>query len=168
MRNIKEFAGTTPVYVYNISDADIARVELNKMAIGMSISLGENVYYVLPVDTPPEIFDFTGVPAENIWRNNNYCKHIANSNQFILTVPLWRIPLSETETSGTYQIFLFMEEDYSISETIYEDGEIVGIRPTVVNPINMVIDYGGFALLDRLAPKLIGQSKRYDNNLVFI
>jgi len=166
MRNIKEFAGSTPTYVYNISDAASVGMDLEKMSIGMSIQLGDATYYVLPDIVIPEIFDFSDVQADRVWRNDNYCRHVANSNQFIITPPLWRIPRNNTETEGIYQIFLYMLIPHSLIVTDHT-GDIVTERPAVFNPLNVIIDYGGFVLLDRIAPPLSLPEKR-GGNLAFI
>ena len=169
MRNIKEFAKTTPTYIYNISDASSAGLELDAMNIGMAIRLGENTYYVLPTRGSYNIFDFTEVPAENLWASDTYCWHQDGTNRFVVTVPLWRLPSSELVTEGSYQIFLFRQDAYSNAITWPPDDETGETRttPTVYPAHNVVIDYGGFSILDRIAPPIAGEAKR-GTTLAFI
>ena len=161
MRNIKEFAQTTPTYVYNISDAVTAGLELDKMAIGMAIVFGtatDQIYYIF--GERPTIMDLSDGTA---LIEAYYATHIDKTNTFVLNVPLWRIASKNVGESGQYQIFLYQKELYSVGTT-KEDG--TG-NPDRIPPRNVVIDYGAFTLLDRLAPEILGAAKRDDTLVLF-
>lgn len=154
MRNIKEFSRTTPSYTYNVNDA--VGIDLDRFAIGMSIKLGNYTCYALPRLETQHIFDLTPSAEVGVFESNAYSTHVDGTNSFTVTFPLWRIPSGVADSEGTYQIFLFRVDTGSTLNTT-EDGTT---QPATISPNNVVLDYGGFTILESLVPPLKDSAKR--------
>lgn len=163
MRTIKAYRRTTPTFVYNITDAQAAGVDMENLKICMSIKFGSGILateptvYVLPVNDDSDMFDFAGTDPTytKVWSDPTYCRRDPNSNSFAITLPLWKLP-NLCVSDAIFQVFLFGESERTSGTTLI-DGSII---PSVVNRHNILIDEGDFFLEDSILPPLVAEPKR--------
>ena len=153
MASIRTYRNSTPTFTYNVTGADEAGIDLDKMAIGMTLSWDNFTAYILPAPEVYDFFDITEGATVVAYRDNRYCRHINGTNSFSITLPLWRLS-SSLGDEATYQVFLFNRETLSLI-----GGDDENIRPAIMQPINIVIDAGSFVLYDSLVPPIIGSVK---------
>jgi len=155
MRNIQAYKRSTPTYVYNVTGADAAGIDIDALAIGMVIKWETYTVYILPSLGTNSMFDIDESDTTvKTYESDTYCRHYAGTNSFIITLPLWRLPTAVTG-EAIYQIFLFNKTPYSVGETDASGG----INPAMIQAINIVIDNGGFELLDSYVPPIAGETE---------
>lgn len=164
MRNITAFRRSTPTYVYNISGADLTNINLDDLGIGMTISWDNYTAHFLPLRSPYDMFDITPSETVALFEHPAYATHDSGTNSFSLNIPLWRLP-STLEDEGRYQIYLFRLRPFAAINYQPPDGSGT---PGVMHATNIVIDHGGFNLIDSLVPAIIGQAKRTERDITLI
>ena len=153
MRNIVAYKRSTPTYVYNVTGADVSGIDIDTLAIGMTIKWTNFTVYILPLLNVNSMFNIVESATVKTYQSNTYCRHEDRTNTFIITLPLWRLPTTLTG-EATYQIFLFNDTQYS---EIVTSGKAL-ITPATIQATNVVIDNGGFELLDSYVPPIIGEA----------
>lgn len=112
MAALEIVSGTTPTYVYNITDSSGSGINLDDYSIGVGIYyedlVGGNYKYILPANTQAgELTSFysENPSSETFYRDNRYCRNLGNG-KFAVTLPFAINFIGETQ----YQVFLFKYE----------------------------------------------------------
>lgn len=153
MRNIQAYKRSTPTYVYNVTGADVSGIDIDTLAIGMTIKWTTFTAYILPRLDTNSMFNIVESATVKAYQSDTYCRHESGTNTFIITLPLWRLPTTLTG-EAVYQIFLFSKSQYS---KVVTDGATL-LVPATIQATNVVIDNGGFELLDSYVPPIIGET----------
>ena len=171
MRDLIAKRASTPTYVYNITDAQLSGVDIDKLKIGMTIKFGtgtsaeEPTVYILPENTLDDIFDITTSTSVLALSDPSYCTHAQKTNTFIVTVPLWRLS-SSVISDAIFQVYLFGENKYTESTV----RDVDGVPTTTMSTVryhNIIIDEGAFTLSESLVPPLVGDPKRAESYKVY-
>lgn len=160
MGNIRTFKRSTPTLVYNIEGAGAAGINLDQMAIGITIVIGSITMIITASPSTSDIFDIEESDTIIVVRANNYSSHTQETNSFSITLPLWMLPL-DIEESGEYQVFIYQLDgmtQYTSKGYTQVNGEPVflGDSRAQIRPTNIVIDTGSITLFDSLVPNLAG------------
>lgn len=141
----------------------MTNINLDDLGIGMTISWDNYTAHFLPPRSY-DMFDITTSATVALFEHAAYATHESGTNSFSLNIPLWRLP-STLEDEAQYQIYLFRLKPYALINYQPPDGSGT---PGVMHATNIVIDYGGFNLIDSLVPTILGQEKRTERDITLI
>lgn len=164
MASLEIVKGTTPTYVFNITDSSGSGISLDDYSIGMGLIYDAETamhhVYILPAvtqDGTPTTF-YTDNPAtEKFYRDNRYCKNLGGG-KFSITMP-YNVTI---DSATQYQIFIFKYALDFGTRHYEKDSTGAEVRPAtseVRKYDTIVIDSGNIEFIDSYLPVIGGGRK---------
>lgn len=164
MASLEIVKGTTPTYVFNVTDSSGSGINLDDYSIGMGMQYDDGTstkyIYILPVatqDGTPTTFYAHNSETEVFRRDNRYCKNLG-SGKFSVTLP-YNVSV---DYATQYQIFIF-RYSLDLGTRHYEkdsDGAEVRAATSEIRKYDaIVIDSGNIEFIDSYLPTLDGGRK---------
>ena len=171
MRTLEVIRGTTPTFLFQITDADSSGVNIDDMGICMTIydEIVDGVFTkntIVPLNLNGSIVDYFNREADNgnvvtQYQDDLYCRNLGNG-LFAITLPYSLLITGETVP---YQVFLFKMEQLSIATrdtgaAVDNEKTGVDIIPARYHFMIIPIDTGNIEFIDSYMVGLRPAGKR--------
>jgi len=171
MRTLEVIRGTTPTFLFQITDADSSGVNIDDMGICMTIydEITDGMFRkntILPLNLNGTVIDYFNRETDDgcdvvQYQDDLYCRNLGKG-LFAVTLPYSLYIVSETTP---YQVFLFKMEQLSIATrdtgaTVDNEKTGVDIIPARYHFMIIPIDTGNIEFIDSYMVGLRPAGKR--------